>query len=83
MKELTGKYTNATIYATIIEDEAVKQIQTLIDNPMSEGSKICMMPDCHAGKGCTIGTTMTINDKVCPNLVGVDLGCGVLVVPYL
>lgn len=83
MKELTGKYTNATIYATIIEDEAVKQIQTLIDNPMSEGSKICMMPDCHAGKGCTIGTTMTINDKVCPNLVGVDIGCGVLCVKLL
>ena len=83
MKELTGKYTNATIYATIIDDEAVKQIQTLIDNPMSEGSKICMMPDCHAGKGCTIGTTMTINDKVCPNLVGVDIGCGVLCVKLL
>lgn len=83
MKELTGKYTNATIYAVTIEDEAVEQIQTLIDNPVSEGSKICMMPDSHKGKGCTIGTTMTINDKVCPNLVGVDLGCGVLCVKFL
>lgn len=83
MKELTGKYTNATIYAVTIEDEAVEQIQTLIDNPVSEGSKICMMPDAHKGKGCTIGTTMTINGKVCPNLVGVDLGCGVLCVKFL
>lgn len=83
MKELTGKYTNATIYAVTIEDEAVEQIQTLIDNPVSEGSKICMMPDSHKGKGCTIGTTMTINGKVCPNLVGVDLGCGVLCVKFL
>lgn len=83
MKELTGKHTNATIYAVTIEDEAVEQIQTLIDNPVSEGSKICMMPDAHKGKGCTIGTTMTINGKVCPNLVGVDLGCGVLCVKFL
>lgn len=83
MKQLTGTYTEATIYATNLEDEALKQIQTLIDNPISEGSKICMMPDAHAGKGCTIGTTMTITDKVCPNLVGVDIGCGVMCVKLL
>lgn len=76
--ELKGKYTDAKIYATVIEDEAIAQIQGLINNPVSEGSQVRMMPDCHAGKGCTIGTTMTIADKICPNLVGVDIGCGVL-----
>lgn len=76
--ELKGKCTNAKIYATVVEQEAIDQIQTLIDNPISAGSKVRMMPDLHAGKGCTIGTTMTVTDKVCANLVGVDIGCGVL-----
>lgn len=83
MKQLTGTYAGATIYAINLEEEALKQIQTLINNPISEGAKISMMPDCHAGKGCTIGTTMTITDKVCPNLVGVDIGCGCLCVKFL
>lgn len=78
--ELKGKYTNAKIYATVVEQEAIDQIQTLIDNPVSEGSKVRIMPDCHSGKGCTIGSTMTITDKIVPNLVGVDIGCGVLAI---
>ena len=83
MKRLTGAYTDAIIYTDVVEEEAIKQIQTLIDNPMSKGSKIAIMSDVHAGKGCTIGTTMTITDKVCPNLVGVDIGCGVMCVKLL
>ena len=47
-----------------------------MNQPYIEGSRVRMMPDIHAGAGCTIGTTLTINDKICPNLVGVDIGCG-------
>ena len=66
------------IFAQTIEPEAVAQIEQMAAAPVAEGSKIRIMPDCHAGKGCTIGTTMTIHDRVCPNLVGVDIACGVM-----
>lgn len=65
------------IFAKTIEPEALAQIERMAAAPIGQGSKIRIMPDCHAGKGCTIGTTMTITDKVCPNLVGVDIACGV------
>lgn len=68
------------IYAKTIESEAQAQVERMAAAPVGEGSKIRIMPDCHAGKGCTIGTTMTITDKVCPNLVGVDIGCGMFAV---
>lgn len=77
--EINGKYAKATIHTQMIEKEAISQIQALCDQPFAEGSRIEIMPDVHAGKGCTIGTTMTIDPmhgKVCPNLVGVDIGCG-------
>ena len=79
MQEIKGKYANAKIYANVVEQAALDQIQTLCDQPFAEGSHIAVMPDVHAGAGCTIGTTMTIDTlhgKVCPNLVGVDIGCG-------
>ena len=76
MKELTGKYTDAKIFTDLVEEKAIEQISTLLDQDFVEGSKIRIMPDVHAGAGCTIGTTMTIRDKCCPNLVGVDIGCG-------
>lgn len=66
------------IFAQTIEPEAVAQIEQMAAAPVAEGAKIRIMPDCHAGKGCTIGTTMTIRDRVCPNLVGVDIACGVM-----
>ena len=69
---------NLKIFAQTIEPEAMAQIERMAASAVAEGSKIRIMPDCHAGKGCTIGTTMTIRDKVCPNLVGVDIACGVL-----
>ena len=68
------------IFAKTIEDEAREQIERLAGHPVSDGSKVRIMPDVHAGAGCTIGTTMTITDKICPNLVGVDIGCGMLAV---
>lgn len=76
MKELTGKYGTAKVFTDLVEEKALSQIGTLLDQEFVKDSKIRIMPDVHAGAGCTIGTTMTITDKVCPNLVGVDIGCG-------
>ncbi|WP_133965124.1 RtcB family protein [Eubacterium limosum] len=83
MLEIKGKYNTAKIFTENIEDEAKKQIMTLCDQKFTQDSKIRIMPDVHAGAGCTIGTTMTIKDKVVPNLVGVDIGCGMEVVQLL
>lgn len=80
MFEIKGKVNTAICYATVVEDEAIEQIRRMCDYPMSEGSKIRIMPDVHYGKGCTIGTTMTISDKAVPNVVGVDIGCGMYTV---
>ena len=80
MLEIKGKVNTAICYAKVIEDEAIEQIRRMCDYPMTEGSVIRIMPDVHAGKGCTIGTTMTITDKAVPNVVGVDIGCGMYTV---
>lgn len=74
--EIKGLVNTAISYAKIIEDEAVEQIRRMCDCTFAEGSRIRIMPDVHAGAGCTIGTTMTVTDKVVPNIVGVDIGCG-------
>lgn len=76
MFEIKGKENTAVCYAKVIEDGAVEQIRRMCDYKLTEGSRVRIMPDVHAGKGCTIGTTMTVSDKVCPNIVGVDIGCG-------
>ena len=73
---LNGKYNSAKVYTDNIDQTAIAQIIELCNQPVSEGSSIRIMPDVHAGAGCTIGTTMTITDKAVPNLVGVDIGCG-------
>lgn len=80
MLEIKGKVNTAICYAKVIEDEAINQIRRMCDYDMTAGSKIRIMPDVHAGKGCTIGTTMTIVDKAVPNVVGVDIGCGMYTV---
>ena len=80
MLEIKGKVNTALCYAKIIEDEAIEQIRRMCDYPFTEGSRIRIMPDVHAGKGCTIGTTMTVVDKAVPNVVGVDIGCGMYTV---
>lgn len=80
MLEIKGKANTAICYAKVIEDEAIEQIRRMCDYPMTAGSRIRIMPDVHAGKGCTIGTTMTIIDKAVPNVVGVDIGCGMYTV---
>ena len=80
MFEIKGKITAAICYAKVVEDEAIGQICRMCDYDFTENSKIRIMPDVHAGKGCTIGTTMTVTDKVVPNIVGVDIGCGMYTV---
>lgn len=76
MKLIQGKFNQAKIFTDVVDDGAVAQIQSICDSPVFSQSKIRVMPDVHAGAGCTIGTTMTITDKVVPNMVGVDIGCG-------
>ena len=80
MFEIKGKVNTAVCYAKVVEPEAIEQIRRMCDFPITEGSRIRIMPDVHAGKGCTIGTTMTIRDKAVPNVVGVDIGCGMYTV---
>lgn len=80
MFEIKGKVASALCYAKIIDENAVEQIRGMCDCELTANSKICIMPDVHAGKGCTVGTTMTITDKACPNIVGVDIGCGMYTV---
>ncbi|MDR1204228.1 MAG: RtcB family protein [Peptococcaceae bacterium] len=76
MIELKGKYNTAKVFADTVEQSAVTQIEHLLDQDFAVGSQIRVMPDVHAGMGCTVGATMTVTDKVVPNLVGVDIGCG-------
>ena len=73
---IQGKVASAIAYASVIEQEAVDQIRRMCDYDCTAGSTIRIMPDVHSGKGCTIGTTMTIRDRAVPNVVGVDIGCG-------
>ena len=80
MFEIKGKINTAICYATVVEEEAIEQIRRMCDYDFTEGSKIRIMPDVHAGKGCTIGTTMTVAGKAVPNVVGVDIGCGMYTV---
>lgn len=81
MIELKGKYNIAKVFTDVIEDETIKQIITLLNQSFVKDCKIRIMPDCHSGSGCVIGFTANLGDKVIPNLVGVDIGCGVLTIP--
>ena len=78
MIEIKGKYNSARIFTDALEEAAAAQIIMLCNQPMADGSKIRIMPDVHAGAGCTIGTTMTVSDKIVPNLVGVDIGLSLI-----
>ena len=73
---IRGKYNTAICYTDILEETAQQQIQDMCDQRLFAGSRIRVMPDVHAGTGCTVGTTMTVTDKAAPGLVGVDIGCG-------
>lgn len=80
MMEIKGQVNTAVCFAKVIEDEAIEQIRRMCDYEFTAGSQIRIMPDVHAGKVCTIGTTMTVTDKAVPNIVGVDIGCGMYTV---
>jgi len=76
MIKVQGKHNIAVCYTSQLEDKAADQIKSVCDQEAFTDCKIRIMPDVHAGKGCTIGTTMTITDKIVPGMVGVDIGCG-------
>lgn len=78
MIELQGKYAKARVLVNEIDMETVGQIVQVLNQPMFENQNIVVQPDCHAGKGCVIGFTSTYTDSIIPNLVGVDIGCGML-----
>ncbi len=80
MIEIIGRFNTAKCFTSTIEDVAREQILTVCDTEAFSASKIRIMPDVHAGKGCTIGTTMTVTDKIVPSMVGVDIGCGMYTV---
>ena len=76
MLEVSGKYNQAKIFTDVVDQASIAQVIELCNQEFTSGSRIRLMPDVHAGAGCTVGTTMTITDRVVPNLVGVDIGCG-------
>ena len=80
MIEVNGKYSSAKVFCDKLEPEVVLQIVELCNQNFCKDSKIAIMPDTHAGKGCVIGFTADLGDKVIPNIVGVDIGCGMLTV---
>ncbi len=77
MFEIIGKYTTALVTIDDVEQECVDQIYRMVNNPAFT-NKIVIMPDTHAGKGSVIGFTIPLTDKIIPNVVGVDIGCGML-----
>lgn len=81
MIELHGKFNSAKVFTDEVDSSAIAQIIEMCNNEDLKNSQIRIMPDTHAGKGCTIGTTITIRDElVIPSMVGVDIGCGMLTV---
>lgn len=80
MIELRGDYSTAKVFTSELEDSAKEQIETLLDQDFLEGVKVRIMPDVHKGMGCVIGFTADMQDKVIPNIVGVDIGCGMLTI---
>lgn len=80
MREITGQYNSAKVYSDILEDNCIEQIRGLLDLEVFKDAQVRIMPDCHAGASCVIGFTADLGDKIIPNIVGVDIGCGMLTV---
>lgn len=79
MRLIEGKYATAKVFTDNIEEAASQQIFTLCNQSFVDGCKIRIMPDVHAGTGCVIGFTADLGDKVIPSIIGVDIGCSMLV----
>lgn len=82
MIELNGKLNNAKVFTNNVEETAIGQIIGMLNHEVTKDTQVRIMPDVHAGKGCTVGTTIKLPEnfedwKVCPNIVGVDVGCGI------
>ncbi len=77
LKKVTGKYNSAVVYTAALDRESEDQVRRYLDHPAFQGSRIRVMPDVHVGKGAVIGFTATLTDIVVPNMIGVDIGCGV------
>ncbi|MCI8670264.1 MAG: RtcB family protein [Lachnospiraceae bacterium] len=80
MNTINGTYASAIVFTDIIEPSAISQIEQLCSQPFAKGCQIRIMPDVHTGNGCVIGFTANLGDMVIPNIVGVDIGCGMLTV---
>lgn len=80
MQIVNGKYNSAKVFIDTCEDSCIEQIRSLLDQEPFHDAKVRIMPDCHAGKSCVIGFTADLGDKIIPNIVGVDIGCGMLTV---
>lgn len=80
MRIVEGKYNSAKVFIDQVEDACIEQIQGLLNLEAFREAQVRIMPDCHAGKGCVIGFTADLGDKIIPNIVGVDIGCGMLTV---
>ncbi len=80
MLEIKGTFATAKVFAKTVDDTAIEQIELLCSQEFTKGAKIRIMPDVHAGNGCTIGFTANLSEMVIPNIVGVDIGCGMLCV---
>lgn len=80
MKTIEGKFNSAKVFTDVVDDICEKQIEELLDQEAFKDAKIRIMPDCHVGKSCVVGFTANLGDKVIPNIVGVDIGCGMYTV---
>ena len=78
MRIVKGRYNSAKVFTDQVEDVCIEQIQGLLNLEAFREAKVRIMPDCHAGKGCVIGFTADLGDRIIPNIVGVDIGCGML-----
>ncbi|KAJ3450248.1 RNA-splicing ligase rtcb [Anaeramoeba flamelloides] len=78
--KIVGKHCTAHVYTNELDEHTEEQIQATMDHIAFKGSKVRIMPDVHAGSGSVIGFTATLTDKIIPNIVGVDIGCGVLAI---
>lgn len=80
MQEIKGKYNSAKVYTDVLDETCVVQIRGLLDLEVFQDAQVRIMPDCHTGAGCVIGFTADLGDRVIPNIVGIDIGCGILTI---